>query len=113
MDGTSPLVPHRGAGSAVRSARRLAELALVVLVLGAVLFGGAWAIAGEDAVSDNWVGMTVVVALFVGIIGTFTAFLMGLYEGWRSRAWRQFWLPLTAFPAVVVVVGLLEAFVFE
>ena len=113
MKGTSPLVSHRGAAAAGGSARRLAGLALVVLFLGAVLFAGAWAIGGDDAVSDNWVGMTVVVALFVGLIGTFAALLMALYEGWRSRAWSRLWLPLTAFPAVVLVVGLLEAFVFE
>ena len=113
MKGTSPVVSHRGATAAGGSARRLAGLALVVLVLGAVLFAGAWAIGGDDAVSDNWVGMTVVVALFMGLIGTFTAFLVALYEGWRHRTWSRLWLPLAAFPAVVLVVGLLEAFVFE
>ena len=95
------------------SARRLAGLALVVLVLGAGLFAGAWAIGGDDAVSDNWGGWTVVVALFVGLIGTFTALLLAMYEGWRHRAWSDLVLPLTAFPAVVLVVALLEAFVFE
>jgi hypothetical protein len=113
MKGTSPLVSHRGAAAAGASARRLAGLALVVLALGGVLFAGAWAIGGEDAVSDNWVGMTVAVALFTGLIGTLVAFLMALYEGWRSRTWPGLWLPLTAFPAVVLVVALLEAFVFE
>ena len=113
MKGTSPVVSHRGAAAAGGSARRLAGLALVVLAIGAVLFAGAWAIGGDDAVSDNWVGMTVVVALFAGLIGAFAAFLMALYEGWRHRTWPDLWLPLTAFPAVVLVVALLEAFVFE
>ena len=113
MKGTSPVVSHRGAAPAGGSARHLAGLALVVLVLGAALFAGAWAIGGDDAVSDNWVGMTVVVTLFAGLIGTFAAFLMALHEGWRHRMWSDLWLPLTAFPAVVLVVALLEAFVFE
>ncbi|WP_439939576.1 hypothetical protein ACS3YM_08235 [Nocardia sp. N13] len=113
MKGTSPSVSHHGAAATGEGARRLAVLALVVLVLGAALFAGAWAIGGDDAVSDNWVGMTVAVALFAGLIGTFAALLLALYEGRRSRAWSRLWLPLTAFPAVVLVVGLLEAFVFE
>jgi hypothetical protein len=113
MKGTSPAVSHRGAAAAGANARRLTGVALVVLVLGAVLFAGAWAIGGDDAVSDNWVGMTVVVALFTGLTGTFVAFLMALYDGWRHHTWSDLRLPLTAFPAVVLVVALLEAFVFE
>jgi hypothetical protein len=42
-----------------------------VLVSGAVLFAGGWLIGGEDAVSDNWVGVTVVAALFVGLFASF------------------------------------------
>ena len=113
MTGTSHVVSHRGASATHGSASRLVGLALVVLLLGAVLFAGAWAIGGDDAVSDNWVGATVVVALFTGLIGTFAGFLMALYEGWRHRSWTRLRLPLTAFPAVVLVVALLEAFVFE
>ena len=113
MKGTTPAVSHRGTSATGVDARRLTVHSLMVLLLGAVLFAGAWAIGGDDAVSDNWVGVTVVVALFTGLVGTFAAFLMALYEGWRSRAWSRLWLPLAAFPAVVLAVGLLEAFVFE
>jgi hypothetical protein len=104
-------------GRRVRStggtARRLASLSLVVLALGAVLFGTAWAIGGEDAVSDNWVGMSVVVALFTGLTGSFVALLLAAYAGMRHHRWSELLLPLVTFPAVVVAVALLEAFVFE
>jgi len=59
----------------------------VVLALGAVIFRTAWAIGGEDAVSDNWVGMSVV-ALFTGLTGSFVALLLAAYAGmpafWRA-----------------------------
>jgi hypothetical protein len=105
-------VPHDEV-SASRFARQLAGTSLAVLLAGAVLFGSAWLVGGEDAVSDNWVGVTVVVALFAGLAGTFVAVVTAVVAGLRHEPWRHLWLPLTAFPAVVLVVGLLEAFVFE
>ena len=94
-------------------ARRLAVLALAVLVLAAVLFASAWAIGGDDAVSDNWVGVTVVTGLVVGLAGSLTALVTAVLAGLRHEPWSRLWLPLTTFPAVVVAVVLLEAFVFE
>lgn len=96
-----------------RAARALAAGALVVLAAAAVLFGGAWAVGGDEAVSDNWVGMTVVVGLFTGLVGSLVAFVMAIGAGLRKEPWRQLWLPLVTFPGVVLTVGLLEAFVFE
>lgn len=109
---------HHGAASRdaaplTRFSRQLAALSLVVLLAGAVLFGIGWLVGGQDAVSDNWIGLTVVVALFAGLAGACTALLTAVVAGVRHEPWGQLWLPLTAFPAVVLVVGLLEAFVFE
>ena len=103
---------HRNV-AAVDMARRLAGLALVVLVSAAGLFAAAWLIGGEGAVSDNWVGVTVVTALAVGLIGSFTASVVAVFAGLRHRDWTRLWLPLTTFPAVVLIVGLLELLVFE
>ncbi|KRE95076.1 hypothetical protein ASG76_05140 [Nocardioides sp. Soil774] len=103
---------HDGRAAATFS-RQLAALSLVVLLTGAVLFAGAWLVGGQDAVSDNWVGVTVVVALFAGLAGTFTALFTAVVAMVRHEPWRHLWLPLAAFPAVVLVVALLEAFVFE
>ena len=100
----------RSAGGA---AWRLAALSLLVLALGAVLFAAAWVVGGDEAVSDNWVGMTVVLALFAGLVGALVALVTALYAGVRHEPWSTLWLPLTTFPAVVAVVALLEAFVFE
>lgn len=113
MDDASHAKPRRDARSAGGSAWRLAVLSLMVLALAAALFGAAWAIGGEDAVSDNWVGMTVVLGLFAGVSGAFVAPVMALYAGLRREPWGTLWLPLATFPVVVAVVALLEAFVFE
>jgi len=95
------------------AAWRLAVLSLMVLVLGAVLLATAWVFGGDDAISDNWVGMTVVLALFAGLSGSFVAEVMALWAGVRHERWAALWLPLTTFPAVVAFVVLLEAFVLE
>ena len=99
--------------SAGRTAQRLATVAVVVLVLAAVLFGSAWAIGGEDAVSDNWVGLTVMVGFFGGLVGSFAALVTAVFAVLHDEPMPRMWLPLTTFPAVVVVTALLEAMVFE
>jgi energy-converting hydrogenase Eha subunit A len=103
---------HDGRVAATFS-RQLAALSLAVLLAGAVLFAGAWLVGGQGAVSDNWVGVTVVVGLFAGLAGALTALLTSVVAVVRHEPWKQLWLPLAAFPAVVLVVGLLEAFVLE
>ena len=112
MDQTSGSHSRRDAGAAA-AAWQLAVVSLIVLTLGALLFGSAWAIGGDDAVSDNWVGMTVVVALFAGLLGSFVALLVACYAGLRHHRWSELVLPLVTFPSVVAAVALLEAFVFE
>ena len=113
MGDASSIHPGRHVRPTGGTAGRLASLSLVVLALGAVLFGTAWMIGGDDAVSDNWVGMTVVLALFAGLSGSLVAMVMALHVGMRREPWATLWLPLATFPAVVAVVVLLEAVVFE
>lgn len=104
--------PEQLTGSGYMS-RWLAAVSLAVLVLGALLFATAWLVGGEDATSDNWVGFTVVVALFTGLVGSLTAFVVAVFTGLRRHTWARLLLPLVTFPAVVLTVALLEAFVFE
>ncbi len=94
-------------------ARRLAGLSLAALALSAALLACAWAIGGEDAVSDNWVGMTVAVGFFSGLVGSLTALVVAVLAGLRHEPWSRLLLPLVTFPAVAAVVVLLEAFVLE
>ena len=104
---------HGPTSSAGRAAQRLAGAALVVLVLAAALFGSAWAIGGEDAVSDNWVGLTVMFGFFAGLVGSFVALAMAIFAVLHDDPVSRMWLPLGAFPVVVVVAVLLEALVLE
>jgi len=108
-------VHHTGHGgwAADRVARSLAVASLGVLLSGAVLLGAGWAVGGEDAVSDNWVGLLVAVALFAGLATSLAAFVTAVLAGVRHEPWASMWLALGTFPAVVVVLGLLEAFVLE
>ena len=101
------------ASSLGRMAQGLAGVALVVLALAAVLFGSAWAVGGEDAVSDNWVGLTVVIGFFAGLVGSFVALVTAVFAVLHAEPTSRMWLPLATFPAVVVVAVLLEALVFE
>ena len=96
-----------------RGARALAAGSLAVLAAAAALFGVAWVVGGDEAVSDNWVGVSVVVGLFTGLTGSFVAFVTAIVAGIRKEPWSRLWLPLMTFPGVVITVGLLEAFVFE
>jgi hypothetical protein len=91
----------------------MAELALAVLTSGAVLFASAWMIGGQDATADNWVGVSVVVALFAGLLMALVAMVMSLVVAVRHGTWSQLRLPLLTFPTVLVIVVALEAFVFE
>ena len=113
MKGTSPVVSHRGAAPAGGSARHLAGLALVVLVLGAALFAGAWAIGGDDAVSDNWVGILGGVALIGGLAFSFAAGVLAVVAKYRHEDWTLLWLPLSVFPVLLVLVVLAEMFLLE
>ena len=97
MEGTSGSHSGPHAAAAAGAAWQLTVLSLVVLLVGAVLLGAAWAIGGEDAVSDNWVGLSVVVALFAGLAGSFAALLLGAYAGLRHHPWSELWLPLVWF----------------
>lgn len=103
----------RAGRSLGRASRRWAVASLAVLLSGAVLFGAAWAVGGEDAVSDNWVGVTVALALLVGLIGSLAAFVAAVFAGVRHEPWARLWLPLAALPSVVVILALLETFVLE
>ena len=73
----------------------------------------AWAIGGQDAVSDNWVGVSVVLGLFSGLAGAFLALVTAVVAGVQGEPWGRLLLPLLTFPGVVLVVVLMEAFVFE
>lgn len=104
---------RRGGAEVGERSRWAAMVAIAVLAFGAVLFAGAWMLGGEDATADNRVGVTTVMALFVGLFGSLAAMLMSLVVAVRHGMSSRLWLPLVTFPTVLFIVVALEAFVFE
>jgi hypothetical protein len=103
---------HGHGTAAGERSERLALLPIAVLAFGAVLFASAWAIGGQDATSDNWVGLTTVIALFTGLIGALAALVMSVVDAAKHDLPPRL-LPLVTFPSILAIVVALEAFVFE
>lgn len=93
--------------------RTLAAAAVAVLVAGSLVFVTTWAVAGEDAVSDTWVGALMAVALLVGLVGSLVAAVAALVDLARTGTPPRSRLALLTFPTVVVVLLLLELLVME
>lgn len=110
---------HRAPTSAVgppalaRWAVALAAGVVAVDVLAYSIFGVAYAVNGDQGISDNWVGMLGAVALLGGLAVSLAAFLMALAARIGQARHRLLWLPLAVFPVLLVGTALLEVFVLE
>ena len=89
-----------------------AVVAAFVLVAGAV-FAVAFAIGGEDATSDNWVGALAVVGLLGGLLTSLGVFAVAGAAWLSHERSRLLWLPLALFPALLALIVLGEAFWWE
>lgn len=79
----------------------------------AALFGVAYGLGGEEAISDNWVGLLVTVVLFGSVAASLTAFVLALAARLRHEEFGLMWVPLSVFPALVAFLVLGEAFWWE
>lgn len=86
-----------------------AAVSAFVLVAGAV-FAVAFAIGGEDATSDNWVGALAVVGVLGGLLTSLAAFAIAGAAWLSHERSRLLWLPLALFPALLAFIVLGEAF---
>lgn len=66
-------------------ALRTARAAALVLVVSWVVLGLTWAVAGQDAISDNLLGFLGVVALFGGMLVSLVAFALAIIAGVKQR----------------------------
>lgn len=103
---------HSHSGLA-RVAVWIAEVGAGVLGVGYAIFFVALALGGWDAVSDTWVGLLGTVALYVGLLASLAAFALAIVARVRHETWALLRLPLYMFPALVVLVVLVEAFWME
>ncbi len=91
----------------------LAVAVVALLVVSYAIFFVAFAIGGEEAISDTLVGYVAGFSLLGGMVTSFAAFVLAIAARARHRVGRLLWLPLALFPALVVLVALAEVFLME
>jgi hypothetical protein len=89
-----------------------AAVAIVVPVV-YVIFGVAYAVGGDDAISDTFIGYLAGIALFGGLATSLLAFVMAVAAKIHHEVRALLWLPLAVFPVLFALVVLAEAFWME
>ena len=109
-----------GAHLAPRHSHPLSVLAFVTaaavavfVVVAVAVFAIAYAIGGQDATSDNWVGALAVVGLVGGLLTSLGALVIAVAAWLSHERTRLLWFPLALFPALLAFVVLGEAFWWE
>jgi hypothetical protein len=105
----SPRLPTRRARWAVG----LAGAVAVVVTVSYAIFGVAYAVGGDDAISDTWVGALAGAALLGGLAVSLIAFALAVASKVRHERWTPLWLPLSVFPVLLVLVTPAEVFLIE
>jgi hypothetical protein len=85
----------------------------VVVVVAVAVFAIAYAVGGQDATSDNWVGVLAVLGVVGGLLVSFGAFVTATVAWLSHERSRMLWLPLLLFPTLLAFVVLGEAFWWE
>lgn len=111
---------HAGAAQQNPRDSRLATVAVTMSALSCAalaisysIFFVAWAVNGEDGVSDNWVGFLAAYTLLGSIALTLISFVVGLFLWRRHNQHPLLWLTIYLFPTLAVVTLLVEFFVIE
>lgn len=102
-----------GPGALARAAVGTAGVVAGVVTAASALVGVAYAVGGDDAISDNWVGFIGGVALLGGLSTSLVAFVLAVLARIGQDRWRLLWLPLLLFPGLLALVVLAEAFWLE
>lgn len=100
-------------GRMAETAVALAVGVVVLLVVSYAVFFAAFAIGGEEAISDTLVGYVAGFSLLGGLVTSFVAFVLAIVSRVRHRVGRLLWLPLALFPALVALVALAEVLLVE
>ncbi len=100
--------PAPGPTGLTRWAIRLAVVVAAVLAVAYSVFGLTWAFGGEDAVSDTFVGYLAGYSLVGGMAVALVAFVMAVVARAKHQRSALLWLPTALFPALIVIVTLIE-----
>jgi hypothetical protein len=99
-----------------RSSDVATRLSLVSGVAFAVPIGAiaiAYVLGDANAVEDNWLAYALGFVAFAGFLGALLGFVLGVVSRLRGEAWKDLWLPLGLFPAIVTFLVIGELFVWE
>lgn len=108
-----PTDPPGGRSLIARWAVGLAAVVAVVVAVSYSIFGVAYAVGGDKAISDNWVGFLGAFAMLGGLAASFVAFALAIVAKVKHERWVLLWLPLSLFPALLAVVVVAEMFWME
>ena len=108
-----PTDPPGGRSLIARWAVGLAAVVAVVVAVSYAIFGVAYAVGGDKAISDNWVGFLGAFAMLGGLAASFVAFALAIVAKVKHERWVLLWLPLSLFPALLAVVVVAEMFWME
>lgn len=103
---------HEHTGLA-RWAVGIATATATVVAVSYTIFAVAYAVGGDDAVSDTWVGYVAGFALLGGLGAALFAFLLAAAAKLRHEQWRWLRLPLALFPVLAGATLLAEVFWME
>jgi len=91
----------------------LAAAVAVVVVVSYTIFAVAYAVGGDAAISDTWVGSLGAFAILGGLVASFAALVLAVVAKVKHERWALLWLPLSLFPVLFAVVVLAELFWLE
>jgi hypothetical protein len=110
----------RGAHSSRQSDGRLARWAVglaagvvALLAVSYAIFGVAYAIDGSEAIDDTWVGYLGGISLIGGLLVSLVALALAIVATAKHERSSLIWLPLSLFPALLVVVVIAETLWIE
>ena len=73
----------------------------------------AYAVGGQGAVEDTWLGSLLAVVLLASVAGSAAALVLAAVAKARHERWAWLWLPLGVFPGLLAFVVLGETFLWE
>jgi hypothetical protein len=92
---------------------RLAGAGGAAVAVSIAMVAIAYAVGAESAVEDNWLGVLAAVVLGAGLAAALLGFVLAIAAGVRHVRGALLWLPLSVFPAVALLLALVEAFWWE
>lgn len=112
-DQTSKSSPATRSSGLALTAIRLATATIATLGVVYAIVLIAWAVGGDDAISDNVIGYGAAVVTFASFASSMLAMVLALVARSRGQRPRWSWLPLGLLPVLIVVLVAVEVLWME